>query len=176
MTATGSYTTYSWPFGYPNGDQPGYIRPDASGALVFATHSDSSIGRMTISGAVSFTPVTSGYPAAGLAVAANGAIWFTEPLGNAVGMLPPGPGQFPPTVPAPRRTGAAAGPRSPPGPQAYQGAGVNTATGAYSDARHRRAAAGPGRGVRASPSAYTSLDTASRAAGPGAGPTPTRPA
>ena len=97
MDATGSYTTYTWSGSWPNGTQPQYIRPDATGALVFANRSG-AIGRMTTAGAVSFTPVPSFNAAIGLAVAPDGTIWFSEPTGNQIGMLPGGTA-FPPTVP-----------------------------------------------------------------------------
>jgi streptogramin lyase len=88
MTTSGSYTTYHWPLKSPNGYNPQYIRAEASGKLAFATFDDSSIGQMTTSGVVSFTPVPSGNSAVGVGVGPDGTIWFSEPTGNAIGKFP----------------------------------------------------------------------------------------
>jgi RHS repeat-associated protein len=165
MAADGSYTSYTWPI-YPGGYGPNYLRPDASGAIVFANQNGGAIGRMTITGSVSFTSVPSGYPTDGLAIAADGTIWFSEPAGNKIGMLPGGPGQFPPSVPAAQTYGCACGTAYTARPQAYAGAGVNTATGAFTDAFTAAQLPGPGPSFDLT-LAYTSADTASGPLGPG---------
>ena len=164
MDATGSYTTYTWSGSWPNGTQPQYIRPDATGALVFANRSG-AIGRMTTAGAVSFTPVPSFNAAIGLAVAPDGTIWFSEPTGNQIGMLPGGTA-FPPTVPVAQTYGCSCGTAYTARPQAFQGAGVNTATGAFSEAFTSAQLPGPGAAFDFG-LAYTSADTASGPLGPG---------
>ncbi len=166
MTATGTYTTYTWTLVSPNGYTPEYIRQDGTGAVVFANFDDSSIGRMTTNGQVSFTSVPSGNSAVGLGVAPNGAIWFSEPSGNAIGFLPPGPAQFPPPVPAAQTYGCAPCTPGAAQPEDFQGDPVNTATGAYSDTVTDAKLPGPGVTFGFT-RAYTSLDTASGPLGPG---------
>ena len=166
LTPSGTYTTYTWPLTYPNGYSPQYIRQDGTGALVFANLNDGSIGRMTTSGAVSFTSVPSGNGATGLGVAADGTIWFSEVNGNAIGLLPPGPAQFPPAVPARQTYGCSCGTTSAARPEAYAGDPVNTATGAYSETVTDAKLPGPGV-TFAFTRAYTSLDTTSGPLGPG---------
>ncbi len=101
MTTAGVYTTYTWQEGVNAGYVPGYIRPDGSGTLVFANPYNGVIGEMTTGGSVAFTSVPSGHTNNGIAVAPDGTIWFSEPSwgANAMGMLPPGPAQFPPGGP-----------------------------------------------------------------------------
>ena len=166
MTATGSYTTYTWPTTYPNGYGPGYIRRNGAGALVFTNRYDGSIGLMTTNGLVSFTPVPSGNGATGIGVAPDGTIWFSELLGNAMGMLPPGPAQFPPGVPAAQTYGCAPCTSLAAQPEDFLGDPVNTATGAYSDTVTDAKLPGPGV-TFAFTRAYTSADTASGPLGPG---------
>ena len=151
MSAGGAYTTYTWPLAYPNGYSPQYIRQYGAGALVFANWYDSSIGLMTTSGSVAFTAVPSGNGARGLGVAPDGTIWFSENDGNAIGMLPPGPAQFPPAVPTAQTYGCACG-------TTVRGAAGRPPgrSGEHRDRRlqrhgHRREAARTGGGVRVHP-------------------------
>ncbi len=166
MAPTGTYTTYTWPLAYPNGYSPEYIRQDGTGAVVFANFDDGSIGRMTPDGSVSFTSVPSGNGAMGLGVAPDGTIWFSENDGNAVGMLPPGPSQFPPGVPTAQTFGCTCGTTVAARPENYGGDPVNTATGAYSDTTTDAELPGPGVTFGFT-RAYTSLNTASGPLGPG---------
>ena len=89
---------------------------------MFANRSG-AIGRMTVTGAVSFTSIASGNAAVGLAVAADGTIWFSEPTADEIGMLPGGTA-FPPTVPVAQTYGCACGTKYTAQTQAFQGAGV----------------------------------------------------
>ena len=148
MDSYGSYTTYTWSRSYPNGTQPQYIRPDSTGALVFANRSG-AIGRMTITGAVSFTSIRPATPAVGLAWRRTARSGSPSRPPTRSGCCPAAP-PFPPTVPVARHTAAPAAPNTPPGP-GFQGAGVNTATGALHDRTHPRAAARPRPGVRVRP-------------------------
>ncbi len=104
LTPGGTYTTYHWKLKSPNGYSPQYLRTDGT-ALVFACLDNGSIGQMTTNGTVSFTPIPSGNGATGLGVGSGGNIWFSEVNGNAMGLLPAGPNQFPPGVPTTQDTG-----------------------------------------------------------------------
>ena len=104
LTPGGTYTTYHWKLKTPNGYSPQYIRADGN-ALVFACLDNGSIGQMTTTGTVSFTPIPSGNGATGLGVGSGGNIWFSEVNGNAMGLLPAGPNQFPPGVSTTQDTG-----------------------------------------------------------------------
>ena len=98
--------------------------------------------------------------------APDGTLWYADVDANAMGMLPPGPAQFPPGVPAAQTYGCAPCTPGAAQPEDFQGDPVNTATGAYSDTVTDAKLPGPGVTFGFT-RAYTSLDTASGPLGPG---------
>ena len=166
MTTSGAYTSYTWPEITPNGYNPNYVREDGR-VLVFANQDGGAIGEMSTAGEVAFTSQpASDSESTGIAVAPDGAIWYSGTRANVMGLLPAGPGQFPPVVPTARTYGCACGTPVAARPEAYRGDPVNTATGAYSDTVTDASLPGPGVAF-AFTRAYTSADPASGPLGPG---------
>ena len=166
MTTSGSYTLYVPPGGQV--DTSGSIAVDRStGALVFVSY-PGEIGQVTTSGLMSFAPTIGENLGAGqIGWAPDGTLWYTDVDASAIGMLPPGPAQFPPAVPTAQTYGCApCTPGAAAQPEDFQGDPVNTATGAYSDTVTDAQLPGPGVAF-AFTRAYTSVTTATGPLGPG---------
>jgi RHS repeat-associated protein len=165
MTPGGVYTLYQPP--PSGGGSNGSIAVDRStDALVFVT--TGAIGQVTTSGLMSFASTVGENQGAGqIGWAPDGTLWYADTDANAIGMLPPGPAQFPPPVPVARTYGCACQTiMMAARPESYRGDPVNTATGAYSDTVTDASLPGPGVAF-AFTRAYTSLDTASGPLGQG---------
>ncbi len=165
MTTSGSYTLYQIPPAtatYTSGNN--IVADRTTGALVFVAVN--AIGQITTGGLLSFTPtVGSNVGSSHIGWAPDGTVWYTDVSGNALGMLPPGPAQFPPGVPAAQTYGCAPCALAAQ-PEASRGDPVNTATGAYSDTATDANLPGPGVTFGFT-RAYTSLVTAACPLGPG---------
>ena len=166
MTTSGSYTLYQIPTGEAY-ESESIAVDHSTGGLVFVVVG--AIGQVTTSGLMSFAPTVGENFGSGTQIgwAPDGTVWYPDVDANAMGMLPPGPAQFPPGVPVAQTYGCApCVPGAAAQPEDFRGDPVNTATGAYSDTVTDASLQGPGVAF-AFTRAYTSLDTASGPLGPG---------
>jgi YD repeat-containing protein len=164
MTTSGVYTLYQVPSGETVFGISGIAVDPTTGSLVFMVY-PYAIGQVTTSGLMSFAP-TENFGGGQIAWAPDGTLWYTDVHALAIGMLPPGPAQFPPPVPVAQTYGCTCGQTIAARPESFRGDPVNTATGAYSGTVTDASLPGPGVAF-AFTRAYTSLDTASGPLGPG---------
>ena len=112
MTTSGSYTLYQVPSNEVyESDSIAVDRSAGTQGLVFVA--EGAIGLVTTSGLMSFAPTVGQNLGSGTQIgwAPDGTVWYPDVDANAMGMLPPGPAQFPPGVPAAETYGVRAGRR-----------------------------------------------------------------